>query len=159
MINSYVSFNTGDESVQYQSTTTPKLCDLKSYSTENSSEISHVSTRLNELQNFVSLRDTFSSLDALQFACSPLVSSTVQKRFETWDLIGEWEHVPNQPRDLVMHSRSNEEAMQCLEVLKETIQEKIITVSPETMVVLQSDKWQGIIGTIRKKYSDPANKV
>ena len=137
----------------------PQLRNLKSHSTEMSSETGHGSKRLNELQNVVSVSETFSSLDALQFYCSPAVSSVIQKRFETWNLIGKWGNSPNRPRDLVMYSRTDDEARLCLDVLKETVLEKVVSVRPESMVVLESDKWQGIVGALGKKYTSPIDKV
>ena len=138
-----------------QSADRPKLENLKSYSTENSSE----TTRVKDIPGAVSVTDSFSSLDALQYCCSPAVTSVVHRRFETWNLIGEWERGPGESGELMMHSRSEDEARLCLQILKETVLEKVIPVRPETMVVLESDKWQGVIGSIKRKSTSPYDLV
>lgn len=138
-----------------QSADRPKLENLKSYSTENSSE----TTRVKDIPGAVSVTDSFSSLDALQFYCSPAVTSVVHKRFKTWNLIGEWEGSSGHSGELMMHSRNEDEARLCLQILKETVLEKVIPIRPETMVVLASDKWQGVIGSIKMKSTSSVDMV
>lgn len=79
------------------------------------------------------------------------IKKTVQNRFDTWGLQGQWK---SSESDVVMYSNSVEEAEHCMALLKECIERKTIPIKKELRFLFKTNKWQKLKSHMMQKYSD-----
>lgn len=111
-------------------------------------------TKVDSIPNPASLIERNIPRGRQEIMRSNFVKDIVSLRFQTWGLQGHWKV---EDGHVEMLSRTLEESEHCMQMLRDTVLEKTLSLSKGSEFIVESDKWQIITGNLKRKY--PNNQV